>query len=96
MDNLGVPTSCQNPVLDQLIDTVNPDTCNLCIKTIASVEARGLIYLTIGNNLHLSEIFQVAQTGQKLLDKLPIEVFPLRKRYRSRFVPANLLLTHTA
>lgn len=79
------------PVLDQLIDTDNPDTCNLCIKTTASVEATGLIHLTVGNNLHLSEIYQVAQAG--LLDKLPISAFPLRKKQRSRFVSANLFPT---
>lgn len=93
-DNSGCPHQLPKPVLDQPSGTDNPDMCNLCIKTIASVEARGLIYLTPGNNLHLSEIYQVAQAGHKLLNKLPIAAVPLRKIYRSRFVSANLLLTH--
>lgn len=45
---LRCPQQLPKPVLDQLLDTENPDTCNLCIKTIASFEARELIYLTIG------------------------------------------------
>lgn len=94
MDNLGYPHQLPKPVLDQPLDAENPDIRNLCIKTVASVEARGLIYLTLGNNLHLSDIYQVAQAGHKLLNKLPIAAFPLRKTYRSRFVSANLLLTH--
>lgn len=42
---LRCPHQLPKPVLDQILDTENPDTCNLCIKTIASVQARSLDYL---------------------------------------------------